>query len=57
MDGSGPLLPDLRAGNGLGDHQIYLPFEGDLTLSVIVSKAMLLARDEKITDPAILRQL
>jgi hypothetical protein len=31
--------------------------EGDLTLSVIVSKAMLLARDEKITDPAILSQL
>jgi hypothetical protein len=35
----------------------YLPFEGDLTLSVIVSKAILLARDEKITDPAILSQL
>ena len=35
----------------------YLPFEGDLTLSVIVSKAMLLGRDEKITDPAILNQL
>ena len=35
----------------------YLPYEGDLTLPVIVSKAMLLARDEKITDPAILSQL
>lgn len=35
----------------------YLPYEGDLTLPVIVSKAMLLARDDKITDPAILSQL
>lgn len=35
----------------------YLPFEGDLALPVIVSKAMLLARDERITDPAILSQL
>ena len=35
----------------------YRPFEGDLTLSVIVSKAMLLAHDEKITYLAILSQL
>ena len=48
------LLPRLAiAGSDLG----YLPFEGDLTLSVIVSKAMLLAHDGQITDPAILRQL
>jgi Domain of unknown function (DUF4132) len=47
------IVPRPDAGPDLG----YLPFEGDLTLSVIVSKAMLLARDERITDPAILRQL
>ena len=47
------IVPRRDAVPGLG----YLPFEGDLTLSVIVSKAMLLARDEKITDPAILSQL
>ncbi len=47
------IVPRRDAGPDLG----YLPFEGDLTLSVIVSKAMLLARDDKITDPAILSQL
>jgi hypothetical protein len=36
---------------------IYLPFEGDTLLSVIISKAVLLASDEKITDPTILLQL
>ncbi|MDI5973839.1 DUF4132 domain-containing protein [Streptomyces sp. SL13] len=35
----------------------YLPFEGDRTLSVILSKAMLLAADDTITDPTILSQL
>jgi hypothetical protein len=47
------IVPRRDVGLDLG----YLPFEGDLTLSVIVSKAMLLAHDEKITDPAILSQL
>ncbi|MFD8230321.1 DUF4132 domain-containing protein [Streptomyces sp. NPDC059696] len=35
----------------------YLPYEGDRMLSVILSKAMLLAADTKITDPSILSQL
>jgi hypothetical protein len=34
-----------------------LPFEGDGALSVILSKAFLLAADDKITDATILRQL
>jgi hypothetical protein len=37
--------------------KIWLPFEGDRTLSIIISKALLLAADDKITDPAILHQL
>ena len=37
--------------------KIWLPFEGDRTLSIILSKAMLLAADDKITDPVILHQL
>jgi hypothetical protein len=37
--------------------RIWLPFEGDRTLSIIISKAMLVAADDKITDPVILRQL
>ncbi len=36
---------------------LWLPFEGDMTLSMILSKAALLAADDKITDPVILRQI
>ena len=35
----------------------FLPFEGDNTLSVILSKAFLLADDQKIKDETILRQI
>ena len=37
--------------------RLWLPFEGDRTLSIILSKAALLAADERITDPVILAQL
>ena len=37
--------------------KIWLPFEGDRTLSIIISKALLLAADDKITDPVIQGQL
>jgi hypothetical protein len=36
---------------------VSLPFEGDQLLAIILSKAMLLANDTKITDPAITRQI
>ncbi len=36
---------------------LRLPFDGDTTLSLILSKAMLLAADDKITDPVIVSQL
>jgi hypothetical protein len=36
---------------------VFLPFEGDRTLSVILSKAFLLAADDRITDPTILSQI
>jgi hypothetical protein len=42
---------------GGGSEPIFLPFEGDKTLAVILSKAFLLAEDRKITDPTILRQI
>ncbi|GGS93233.1 DUF4132 domain-containing protein [Streptomyces griseoviridis] len=35
----------------------YLPFEGDRTLAVILSKALMLADDTSITDPTVLSQL
>jgi hypothetical protein len=44
-----------RAGAVSG--RVYLPFEGDTTLSVILSKAFLLADDANIKDPTILSQL
>ncbi len=37
--------------------RVYLPFEGDRTLSIILSKAFMLAKDDKIKDPTILRQM
>jgi hypothetical protein len=40
-----------------GTPQVYLPFEGDATLSIILSNAFLLAEDKAIKDPLILRQL
>ena len=58
------VLPQLRhlcivpAASGEWENgPIYLPFAGDRTLSVILSKAILLAADDRITDPVILRQL
>ncbi|WP_246425508.1 DUF4132 domain-containing protein [Streptomonospora nanhaiensis] len=35
----------------------YLPFDGDRVLSLILSKALLLAEDTRITDPTILSQI
>ncbi len=40
-----------------GHDRVFLPFEGDSVLSVILSKAFLLAGDTKITDPSITSQL
>ncbi|GAA5495743.1 hypothetical protein Rhal01_01922 [Rubritalea halochordaticola] len=37
--------------------KLYLPFEGDSKLSVILSKALMLAEDAKIKDPTILSQI
>ncbi len=41
----------------IGKRQIALPFDGDATLSTILSKAILLSDDDKITDDTILRQI
>ncbi len=42
--------------NGASD-DVFLPFEGDHLLSIILSKALLLADDTKITDPTIVSQI
>ncbi|MEZ6049143.1 MAG: DUF4132 domain-containing protein [Planctomycetaceae bacterium] len=49
------IVPD--AGSRMSQDSVYLPFEGDRTLSIILSKAFLLAADDKIKDKTILRQL
>lgn len=36
---------------------VFLPFEGDSALSIILSKAFMLADDTAITDPLIVRQI
>ncbi|MGK7890314.1 MAG: DUF4132 domain-containing protein [Leptolyngbyaceae cyanobacterium] len=38
-------------------NKVFLPFEGDKTLAVILSKAFLLADDSRITDPTIVSQI
>jgi hypothetical protein len=49
------IVPDRSA----KDHteKVFLPFEGDTALSVILSKAFLLADDNKITDTTITSQI
>ena len=37
--------------------KLYLPFEGDQRLSVILSKAIMLAEDKKIKDATIISQI
>jgi len=49
------IVPDRSQKSG--NEQVFLPFEGDNGLSVIISKAFLLAEDDKITDTTITRQI
>lgn len=49
------IVPKQSAAAGEG--KVFLPFEGDTLLSVILSKAFLLAADDRITDPTIVSQL
>jgi hypothetical protein len=50
------IVPD-RSNAALPREEIVLPFEGDATLAIILSKAFLLAEDQRITDAAITRQI
>jgi hypothetical protein len=40
-----------------GAQEVFLPFEGDRTLALIISKAFLLAADIEVTDQTILSQI
>ena len=46
-----------KPGAARAHSRVFLPFEGDGMLSIILSKAFLLADDSKITDSTILRQI
>ena len=48
------IVPDRKPKS---PNQVFLPFEGDNILSIILSKAMMLAEDTKINDESILRQI
>lgn len=49
------IVADRSSGKNTRD--IFLPFEGDEQLSIILSKALLLAADDKIKDPLIRSQM
>ena len=58
------ILPDHQylcivpnQGRAADEDNVTLPFEGDRTLSIILSKAFLLADDKNIRDPTILSQI
>lgn len=51
------IVPDRSRSNSSSNERFFLPFEGDNTLAVILSKAFLLAEDSKIKDQSILRQI
>ncbi|WP_400193248.1 DUF4132 domain-containing protein [Hymenobacter sp. B81] len=50
------IVPD-RSPRQAAATDVFLPFEGDAILSIILSKALLLADDDKITDETITRQI
>jgi hypothetical protein len=50
------IVPDRSTRSAAADG-VFLPFEGDSTLAVILSKAFLLVEDDKITDQTITRQI
>lgn len=49
------IVPGRKAGSA--PVNVMLPFEGDSVLSIILSKAFLLAADKKIKDPTIVSQI
>lgn len=50
------IVPASGAATG-GSRDVFLPFEGDRTLAVILSKAFMMASDAQTKDPTILSQI
>ncbi|WP_420632085.1 DUF4132 domain-containing protein [Candidatus Leptofilum sp.] len=59
LSSSGQYLCIVRGSNRgkSASSKMFLPFEGDRMLSIILSKILLLAHDTEIKDPTILRQI
>jgi hypothetical protein len=51
------IVPGNHSADPIARKDLFLPFEGDQMLSIILSKAFLLADDAKMTDPTITRQI
>jgi len=51
------IVPSRHAPAHKQTEHLFLPFEGDHTLAIILSKAFLLAEDSKITDSSIVNQI
>jgi hypothetical protein len=51
------IVPTSTPTRGNFGNRLFLPFEGDRTLAIILSKAFLLAEDTDIRDPTILHQI
>jgi hypothetical protein len=51
------IVPAQSAAYKVDNEKLYLPFEGDQTLAVILSKAFLLTKDANIKDTTITRQI
>lgn len=51
------IVPGSFSDRAAAGHDVFLPFEGDRTLAIILSKAFLLAADDQITDTTITRQI
>jgi hypothetical protein len=57
MEPNDQYLCIVPGGRGETTGTWFLPYEGDRTLSIILSKAVMLAEDEKIKDQSILHQI
>jgi Domain of unknown function (DUF4132) len=51
------IVPARSTITTIADGTQFVPFEGDGTLAIILSKALLLANDTAITEPTIVRQI
>jgi hypothetical protein len=51
------IVPTSKTTTGNPGNRLFLSFEGDRTLAIILSKAFLLAEDSEIRDPTILHQI